>query len=261
MYIDESGDHYYYDYTKTRYNKPSERYLALMGIAMNKDVRKQAHLDLEELKHNHFNSDPDDPIILHRKEIIHKQGPFYVLQDPEKEKAFNNDLIDFLKALDFVLIIVVVDKKHLIETHGKSAYHPYHFALTAMMERYCGYLNFWNSKGDIWAEERGKKEDRKLKEEYLNPFDNGTYYYKPSFFQRALTSKKIKTRSKKANITGLQIADLLVHPCKQRFLLKKEIITHENIKFGKHICDCVKDKYNVQIYSGKIEGYGKVFIG
>lgn len=261
LYVDESGDHHYHDYSKPRYNKPSERFLALMGVAMRKEVREKAHLDLEELKRIHFNSDPDDPVILHRRDIIHKVGPFHVLQDPEKEQAFNSDLLDFLKNLDCILIIVVIDKKHFIETYGKAAYHPYHFALTAIMERYCGHLNFLNCRGDICAEKRGKKEDRKLEIVYSNLYENGTYFHKPSLFQKTLTTKKIKMKSKKSNIAGLQIADLLAHPCKQRFLLEKEIISYEDRKFAQFICEIVKDKYNVQIYSGKVEGYGKVFIG
>ena len=135
LYLDESGDHHYHDYSKPKYNTPSERYLGLMGIAIEKEVRQQAHVDLENLKGKHFDYDPDEPIIFHRKEIIHKQGPFHVLKDPKKEKTFNNDLMEFLNVLECILIIVVIDKKYHIDTYGKSAFHPYHFALAAMLER------------------------------------------------------------------------------------------------------------------------------
>lgn len=261
LYIDESGDHHYHDYNNPRYDTPSERYLGLMGVVMKKDVRQQAHLNLENLKQKHFDYDPDDPIILHRKEIIHKQGVFYVLQDPEKEKAFNDDLIGFITNLECVLIIVVIDKKYHIETYGKAAYHPYHFGLTALLERYCGLLNFRNQRGNVWAEKRGKGEDRSLRKAYSYVYNNGTYYCGSSFFQKALTSNKIKIKSKKSNIAGLQVADLLAHPCKQEFLYEKNRMSRAPCGFGKMVCECVRRKYNMQVYEQRVEGYGKVFIG
>lgn len=261
LYIDESGDHTYYKYANPEYDIPSLRYLGLMGVAMEKAVRIQAHADLEDLKRRHFDYDPDAPIIFHRKEIIHKQGAFKIFKDQDKRDAFDDDLIQFLKGLDCVVIIVVIDKKHHIDTHGMSAFPPYLFALTAMMERYCGYLNFSNSRGDILAEKRGKKEDRELENEYLKIYDGGTYFHKAPFFQRALTTKKLKTGSKTSNIAGLQIADLLAHPCTQELLFEKGRIPSLPSVFGRKISASVKYKYNVQISTGKMLGYGKKFIG
>lgn len=261
LYIDESGDHTYYKYANPGYDIPSLRYLGLMGVAMERAVREQAHADLEDLKRRHFDYDPDTPIIFHRKEIIHKQGVFKNFKDQDKRDAFDDDLIHFLKGLDCILIIVVIDKKHHIDTYGMSAFPPYHFALTAMMERYCGYLNFWNSRGDILAEKRGKKEDRELENEYLKIYDGGTYFHKAPFFQRALTTKKMKTGSKMSNIAGLQIADLLAHPCTQELLFEKGRIPSLPSVFGRKIFASVKYKYNVQIHTGRASGYGKVFIG
>jgi hypothetical protein len=37
--------------------------------------------------------------------------------------------------------------------------HPYHYGLLALMERYCGWLDFNNATGDIMAESRGGKEE------------------------------------------------------------------------------------------------------
>lgn len=261
LYIDESGDHHYHNYSKPKYDNPSERYLALMGVAMEKAVREQAYIDLEDLKKRHFNYDPDEPINLHRHEIINKLGPFYVLQDPEKEKTFNEDLISFLKALNCVLFLVVIDKKFHIETHGKSAFHPYHYTLTAMIERYCGYLNLFNDRGDILAEKRGKEEDRELENEYLKIFNGGTYFRKPPFFQMALTTKRIKIKSKKSNVTGLQIADILAHPCKHLYLHEKGKAQNPPGSFGMRINNIVKCKFNMQIWTKKIEGWGRVFLG
>jgi len=261
LYMDESGDHHYHDYSNSKYEEPSLRYLGLMGVIIEKGTYQKAHADLEALKQKHFVYDPDEPVIFHRTDVIHKRGPFSVLRDSRKEKEFNDDLITYFKMLDFTLIVVVIDKKVHIERYKKSAYHPYHFALVAMLERYCGFLNFWNSRGDALAEQRGGEEDRSLKEAYSYIFSNGTYFRQPPFFQRALTSKEIKIKNKKANIAGLQIADLLAHPCKQDILLEEGKAKCKEDAFGRNICEAIKSKYNVQIYSQRVKGYGRVFLG
>ena len=262
LYIDESGDHNYRDYSNPKYDIPSERYLGLMGVAIKKQFSQQIHADLETLKQTHFDYDTDDPIIFHRKDILYKRGPFHVLKNPSREASFNNDLISFLTSLKCVLIIVVIDKKHLFDTHGNSAYNPYHFAMTAMMERYCGFLNFLNKKGDIIAEARGKKEDNSLEKEYSQVYNDGTYFYKgPNFFQRALTTKKLKIRTKNKNIAGLQIADILANPCKKEILIEKGRMSQTPSTFSMQLCNCIREKYNMQVYTQKVEGYGKVFIG
>ena len=96
------------------------------------------------------------PPVLHRKEILNSSGAFYGLQDPSKRLVFNSDLVDLIKATDFMIIGVVIDK----HTHSQKTYrrlkHPYHYALHGMLERYCGWLKFTTRRGDVMAEARGK---------------------------------------------------------------------------------------------------------
>jgi hypothetical protein len=125
-----------------------------MGAFIEKDAYRQVHDDLEELKMAHFNYDPDDPVLLHRADIVNKKGPFGILCNQEKEVSFNNDLLDFLRNLECGLILVVLDKLNY-KNRYKNPFHPYHFALTIMLERYCGYLKLFNKKGDVMAESRG----------------------------------------------------------------------------------------------------------
>jgi len=261
LYIDESGDQTYYDYSNIRFDTPAERFLALMGFAIKRSQRIVLNAELEKIKLECLNSDPDNPIILHRKDIINKKRGFYILQDSKKEEEFNSRLLKLLSDLDYVLFLVVMDKKSHFEKYKQAAFHPYHYALTALMERYCGFLNFHNIKGDIWAEKRGGKEDKKLEEAFSCVFEHGTNFRESSFFRKALTSTKLTFREKSANISGLQIADILAFPCKQKFLFEKRLIEAPADIFGNKICEKVEYKYNMQVYKQKTEGYGKVFLG
>lgn len=256
IYIDESGDHTY-----SRENKPEKRYLGITGIAIESEYYRQVfQLQLEKLKQTHFPHSPDEPVILHRKELIGKRGSFGRLRDPQKEKKFNDDFLKFLKDMEYTLVTVVIDKKTHVERYQKSALHPYHYCLVAMLERYCGFLNFYNAKGDVMAESRGGREDMQLKEAYQRVYESGTQFRDLEFFQNSLTSKEIKIKPKSANIAGLQIADLLAYPCKNELLSEKNRIKKKRDIFGSKVCKTIKGKYNRHIFNGRIQGYGKVFL-
>ncbi|HHH41115.1 MAG TPA: DUF3800 domain-containing protein [Chloroflexi bacterium] len=137
LYIDESGDHTFSDLSN-----PARRYLGLTGCFVESEVyRTQFYPALEALKQAHFPYNPDEPVILHRKDLINRRGPFWRLRDPEAERRFNEDLLRFLADQEYLLITVVIDKKSHIERYGSAAYHPYHYCLAALLERYCGFLN------------------------------------------------------------------------------------------------------------------------
>ena len=155
----------------------------------------------------------------------------------------------------------MLDKKAHVDRYKESALHPYHFCLVALLERYCGVLNYYNVKGDVLAESRGGREDMQLKEAYKNVYESGTNFRKQDFFQNSLTSKEIKIKPKSANIAGLQLADLLVHPCMIEILYEKKHVTNWDGQYEKRICKCINKKYNKHIINGRIDGYGKVFIG
>jgi hypothetical protein len=257
LYIDESGDHTY----SLDEKDIAKRYLGITGVIFEQNYyKKKFHSDFEQFKQRHFPYNPDEPVIFHRKELIGKRGPFRFLLNPENENIFNKELLQLFKVSDYQLITVVIDKTAQFIRYGEYAMHPYHYCLVAMLERYCGLLNFLNTEGDVMAESRGGREDMQLKEAYKNVYESGTSFRDPSFFQRALTSNEIKVKDKKMNITGLQLADLLAHPCKTEILWEKGRIDFRQDGFGQKISECTSDKHNRHVFNGQISGYGKVFL-
>jgi len=256
LYIDESGDHTYY-----QLEDPAKRYLGLIGIFIDSEYyRTTLHPEMEKLKQMHLPYSPDEPVILHRKDIINRVGPFWRLRDIEKEQAFNEDFLRFVGVHDYRIITVVIDKKTHIERYAEAAFHPYHYCLAVLLERYCGFLNFRSAQGDVLAESRGGTEDRQLKEAYRVVYKVGTKYRGLEFFQRALTSSEVKLKPKTANIAGLQLCDLLAYPSKQEILIEKGRINGPEDSFSKQICQCIEAKYNRHVYTERVEGYGKIFL-
>ncbi len=256
LYFDESGDHTFHTV-----DDPAKRYLGLTGVIVETDTYRIAFQPaLEALKQRHFPHSPDEPTVLHRKELVNRSGPFGRLRDPGVEAAFNADLLNFLEDQQYVVITMVIDKRSHVERYGQAAFHPYHYCLAAMLERYCGFLNFYNAQGDVMGESRGGQEDRQLKEAYHAVFVAGTLQRGAAFFQNALTSGEIKLKPKTANIAGLQVADLLAFPSKQEVLLERNLLPDPGDVFGREIARHIAGKYNRRTTQNQVSGYGKVFL-
>ncbi len=256
LYIDESGDHSY-----KQLGDSSKRYLGLTACLIEAETyRTRFQPALEALKQRHFPHSPDEPVILHRTDIINKRGPFWRLRDLAREEAFNKDLLKSLDEHDYLIITVVIDKMSHINRYGAAAHHPYNYCLAVLMERYCGFLNRFNAEGDVMAESRGGRENRELEATYQQVYQKGTRFRNVDFFQRSLTSKEMKLKPKKANVAGLQLADLLAYPCKQGLLMEHGRIGTPKGIFGDEIRRCVEAKYNHRYGDGKVEGYGKIFL-
>lgn len=255
LYVDESGDH-----TFKNLDDPAKRYLGLTGVMLDTEYyRTDFQPDLKALKQKHFPHNPDEPVVLHRRDMVDRKGPFWRLRDDAKRIAFDQDFLSFLNTHKYIVITVVIDKKRHVETYGVAAYHPYHYCLTALLERYCGLLNYGNAIGDVLAESRGGGEDEPLKEAYRFVYENGTRFREADFFQRALTSGEIKIKKKEENIAGIQVADLLAYPSRQDVLIRRRLIPPMN-DFGEQVRQVITPKYNCRYDTGEIMGYGLVFI-
>ena len=126
LYIDEVGNS---DVGSSR--NPNHRYLSLTGVIAELDyVRDVLYPDLEELKRRYFGSHPDDPIVLHRKELVNKKPPFAALNDPAVESAFNSDFLERLSRWEYTVITAVIDKLQHMEQYQVWRYDPYYYCLS-----------------------------------------------------------------------------------------------------------------------------------
>ena len=252
LYVDESGDHVF-----KHLDDPSHRYLCLLGIWFKGPSYRTFHSRLDEFKQRHFPHSPDEPVILHREDIINRRGPFGRLREPAREDLFNKELLALIAEAEYRIVGVVIDKKMLRDRYPTTA-HPYHLALGFLLQRYCGYLNHVNRCGDVLAESRGGTEDRLLEDSYSRVYEHGVWMNRAHFFREALTTKELKVKPKTANIAGLQLADLLGHPVRQAILQEEGRIQGPLGPFAEKLLSALKNKFNKQLYEERIEGYGKV---
>ena len=240
LYIDETGN----SDLKSSMN-PNERFLSLTGVIIGLPyVQETMHPQMEALKARHFSSHPDEPVILHRKELVNQKHPFRILRNISAEYAFNQDLLKHLRDWEYSVITVCIDKKSHVETYMSWRRNPYHYCMAVLLERFNYWLSRRNTKGDVMAESRGGREDKLLKEEFRDLWSNGTQFVHPSQFQRSLTSRELKVKPKSANITGLQLADLIAHPSRSEILYERGLLGRGLGTFACQIVEILGDKYD-----------------
>ena len=255
LYIDEVGNS---DLNSSK--DPNHRYLNLTGVIIELDYDSQVVFPaIERLKQQNFNSHPDDPIILHRKELVNKKHPFERLQNPEIERSFNSDLLDLLQNLEYAVISVTIDKHEHQQRYNVWRFDPYHYCLAIMIERYVLWLKNKNVNGDVMAESRGGKEDKRLKASFERAYTDGTQYLEAEIIATHLTSKQLKVKPKGDNIAGLQLADLIAHPSSRVIHAHK---AHQPLpdNFGGRIGKILEESKYIRSNGGRIDGWGRKWL-
>jgi hypothetical protein len=175
------------------------------------------------------------------------------LRDADKCAAFDRDFLGLLESWEYKVFSVCLDKQNHIAKYGKFVHHPYHYCLEILVEKCVQCLNNTGHTADIMVEARGKPMDRQLAECFREIYYNGTRFISAAEVQKALTSCEIKLRKKEANITGLQLADLVAHPSRNEILNENGI----SIKIAPFAVEVIKrigpkyDQYRAAIFGKK----------
>ena len=252
MYVDESGNS-----DLSHAGEPNERFLALTGVIIDlAHVRETVHPEMELLKVKYFDSHPDNPVILHRADIMNRRGVFWQLRVPHVNDAFNREVLELLWKWEYVVVTVCLDKERHVEQYGTWSRDPYHYCMEILLERFCSLICQRRSTGDVMAESRGGREDRRLKDEFRKLWESGTDYLEPGRMQRLLTSRELKVKPKRANTAGLQLADLVANPSRAEILAEHGLLGRELGAFTREIIDVLGEKY----YRRGDRLYGKKFL-
>jgi Protein of unknown function (DUF3800) len=248
VFIDEVGNH---DMGSSE--DPNHRYLGLTGVIMALEYEKGSFTEaLNGLKRDIFGA---QDIVLHRREILDAQPPFDTLIDDAIRKRFDERLLKLLGGADYKAFTVVIDKREHREKYVVWRFHPYHYCLTVLLERYVLNLARTNQVGDVLVESRGEKENRQLERAYQHIYQYGTDQVRVGVFRERLTSSQLKIKPKSANVAGLQLADMIANPSCRSLICKKtgEEMTAD---FGKQVQAILARNKYLRRRDGLIAGWG-----
>ena len=214
MYVDEVGNA---DLRSS--DDPNHRFLSLTGVVIGLGhVESVVHPQMEALKSAYFGSHPDDPVILHRKELVNRRGPFVSLRDPAVNAAFDRELLGLMRSGTTRSSRSASTSRRI----GRSTPSGSTTHITTASPC-CWSATSTSSigvamRGDVIAESRGGKEDRRLKDSFARLCEKGSGYADAGQMSGALTSRQLKVKQKSNNLAGLQLADLVAHPSRNEIL-------------------------------------------
>ena len=84
LYLDESGDHVFRETSEV-----THRYLCLLGCWFRNPDYIKFHDALDSLKTRHLPHHPDDPVVLHREDMINARKAFKNLREAAKRTQFD----------------------------------------------------------------------------------------------------------------------------------------------------------------------------
>ena len=251
MYVDEVGNA---DLGSS--DDPNHRFLSLTGVIVELEhVRATLHPEMEAIKERFFGSHPDEPVIPYRKETVNRLPPFGALQDAATRTAFDEALLAALSGWDYTVVTVCIDKQRHRDMYTTWRHDPYHYCMEVLLERYVLFLEEIGPLGDVAAESRGGKEDRRLKDSFARHVARGTDYVEAGGIQSRLTSTRLKVKPKAINVSGLQLADLLAHPSRNEILYQQKLRTAPLPEFGMRVAEMLESEYRRT--GTKVWGCGK----
>ena len=198
VYVDESGDH-----SLTSINADFPMFvLAFCIFPVDIYVDRIVPL-VQRIKFDFFGH---DMVVLHEREIRKSAPPFDMLLRPDVRQRFMNR-IDAVFAEPFDVVATAIDKNEFKASVG-VAVSPYDVALEDGLERVFVHLQQCGPPRKptvVVFESRGKREDRKLEEEFDRIMATTTVSGMADSFRFVIASKQ-------ANSSGLQLADLVARP-------------------------------------------------
>lgn len=205
VYIDESGDH-----GLDKINPQYPIFVLSACIFEKSKYCSQVVPSFLDIKFKYWNH---DMIVFHSREIRKAQNEFKILQNQEVRSAFMNDLNAAISAAGFTIISSVINKQNLKNKYVHPD-NPYDIALTFCLERTFGFLHDRNrSNQDIVfvVEKRGAKEDQDLELVFRRVVQGQNYWNCRFPFDIIFADKK-------ANSSGMQLADLVSFPIGRNYL-------------------------------------------
>ena len=199
IYVDESGDH---GLATVDPNYPV--FVLAFCIFHKADYANIVVPAIKNFKFMHFGH---DNVILHEIDIRRDRKEFSFLKTRELKKHFINNLTELVDAMPFTLICSVIDKYSLKNRYTLPD-NPYHIALAFGLERIFRFLRAKNQDKKtthIIVENRGRREDKELKREFIRITEGANNFEHELPFEIIFADKK-------TNSSGLQLADLIARP-------------------------------------------------
>lgn len=130
LYFDETGT----GDLKAHKKDANQRYPSLTGVVFRQVVHDTTFTTrLSALKRRIFNT---TDVVLHRREIIDRDGVFAALEDDAVRADFDAQFLELIGYLPGPAFTVSIDKQAHLEKYKAWQFDPYHYVLTCLVRSF-----------------------------------------------------------------------------------------------------------------------------
>lgn len=210
LYLDESG------HPNLAAIDPDFPIFVLGGVIVEQDYADGPLTDaFNAFKREMFGA---SDIVLHTADIVRNRNGFEALLDSTFRARFYHRLNQLIRDLDFKVVACAVLKSEYVQLHGDVAKDPYILGLEETARVFRFEIGDVRHGGVIVAERRSEHLDNFLIGAWASLTTLGAHNIRArSVIQRI---EKLELRSKRDNLAGLQLADLVVTPIARHLLGK-----------------------------------------
>ena len=253
IFIDEVGDH-----GMKNFDTVGQRYLSLFGVIVEDGhMRRCIEPEMQRIKAKYFQGKQGEAIIFHRADLTQKKRPFHALRDALVQQEFTDEILDCYSRWDYTAIVVAIDKDQHLQQYGEWRFEPYHYCFKALLERYVQFLRSKDGQGDVLIEARDQMVDRQLKLHFRELYNVGTGPVPSTLFRKHLTSNELKLKTKKADVCGLQLADMLAVAAHYDLLVRYRRVESHDSAMGRAIAQILERSKYRRSWLGAVDGYGR----
>ena len=233
VFVDESGDQ-----SLEKIDSGYPVFVLSFCIFEKKHYYSRVVPETLRLKFDFFGSDIP---ILHEREIRKRENDFRILMDTTVRESFFARLNAIMTNAEYTIVSTLIDKRTY--SHYAAPSNPYYVGAQFGLERVFYYLQEHGQRGKripLVFESRGKNEDENLRKAFDTIMQRTQLVGMPGMFDFHCVSKK-------ANLQGLQLADLVARPIGTHYLHPSQ---------PNRAWDMLSRKMRSNPQNGGIEGYG-----
>jgi hypothetical protein len=189
IYIDDSGT---VDPVAT--NAPTIRYGSITAVILaDKYLQDTFNNSFQVLIERHFGKKADGTSQTVHRRVLNSppdHGPFSVLKDDDKKKAWDIDCLSMYERAEYTVISACVDKVAWYYQYPSWDGDFYEVLVQAVLERAFYFLRN-RGRAEVNIETKNTKRDQRLKEQYKIALKNGySPYLSADKLQRVFTSQE-----------------------------------------------------------------------
>lgn len=228
LFLDESGDH------NLAVIDPNYPLFVLGGVIVDKDYADGPLTEaFDQFKRELFGW---TDIILHTVDITRNKNGFESLGHPQLRSQFYEKLNSLVSDLEYTVIACAIRKDDHLRHYGTAAIDLYRLSLHSLSEIFCDEIGAVRNGGMIVAESREPTLDQDLEYTWSSLRRRGSGYSSIEKIRDRISS--LTLHSKRENIAGLQLADLVITPVGRHMLGKPDKddwqIIEQKLRRGPH---------------------------